>query len=352
VEELNMTGRYVHRYLSLLSWSLLVIGSQSFLGRRTPFHSRKINISFQGNRHIMAFSSKQSANDLFAPTQQNIKKKKKNKYAEFSKVEKVEQDPFEALVQESEEKLKELEDEKNKPKNYVKPSPVASKPLEFPNNKDIDPYDPTSFGYIEIGTILNPHGVHGWTKVQGCTDFPERLTRAGMLLHMKPVRKRAPRKVTLASGKLIGLDSFLIQLQGVYNRTEAQKLKGATLYYATQEDTVVADDDFLVSDLVGLEVFLDDDTLVGTVDGIVLAEEMCAIPGLGHDMLEVRIASNGNKPGVPKDLVLIPLVPEIVPKIDLSEKIIVVDPPTGLLDLTYIREEKVRIKGFLPPAKD
>jgi ribosomal 30S subunit maturation factor RimM len=109
----------------------------------------------------------------------------------------------------------------------------------------------------------------------------------------------------------------------------------------------------LVSDLVGLEVFLDNDTLVGTVNGIVLAEERCAIPGLGHGMLEVAtIASAGNKPGVPNYLVLIPLVTEIVPKIDLSKQIIVIDPPAGLLDLTYIREEKVRIKVFLPPAKD
>jgi ribosomal 30S subunit maturation factor RimM len=180
-----------------------------------------------------------------------------------------------------------------------------------------------------------------------------------MLLHMKPLRKRAPRKVTLAGGKLIGTDSFLIQLQGSYNRTEAQKLKGATLYYATQQDTVVEEnDDMLVSDMVGLEVFMmdeDDETklLVGTVAGIVLAEEMCAIPGLGHDMLEIAIAtSDGNKPGIQKNLVMIPLVPEIVPKIDLVEKVIFIVPPSGLLDLTYIREEKVRIKGFLPPAKD
>jgi hypothetical protein len=70
-------------------------------------------------------------------------------------------------------------------------------------------------------------------------------------------------------------------------------------------------------------------------------------------MLEIAIVtSNGNKPGIPKDLVMIPLVPEIVPKIDLAEKVILINPPSGLLDLTYIREEKVRIKGFLPPAKD
>jgi 16S rRNA processing protein RimM len=277
------------------------------------------------------------------------RRKKENKYAQFSQADKVQQDPFEALVQESEQKLKELE-KQAQPQIRELPFPDTAR-LDFPNNKDIDPYDPTTFGYIEIGTILGPHGVHGWTKVQGCTDFPERLTRAGMLLHIKPLSKRAPRKVILASGKMVGTDSFLIQLQGSYDRAAAENLKGATLFYATQQDPVAHDDAFLVSDLVGLEVFLEDDQFVGTVRGVVLAEEMCAIPGLGHDMMEVEVASSivDRKPKV---LVLVPLVPEIVPKIDLSGKTIVIKPPPGLLNLTYKREEKVRIKGFLPPARD
>lgn len=295
--------------------------------------------------------------DLFASPNQEKRKKKKNKYAKFSKTDDKTKDPFEALIQESEEKMKDLERvEHSKKIKQIPVSSEAAKPLEFPNNKDIDPYDPASFGYIEIGTITGPHGVHGWTKVQGCTDFPERLTKPGMLLHMKSIRKRAPRKVTLAAGKMIGVDAFLIQLQGIYNRTEAQNLKGATLYYATQQDTVVQEDDLLLSDLVGLEVYTTDDIFVGTIDGIVLAEEMCAVPGLGQDMLEVSIPKSKKTKtttrSIPNDLVLIPLVPEIVPKVDLEGKKVYIDPPKGLLDLTYIREEKVVIKGLLMPADE
>ena len=299
-----------------------------------------------------------SPEDLFASPTQNTKKKKKNKYEKFSNTDKIEKDPLDQLLEESEEKVKAIEKEKAGKRIKVVPvSPEAGKRLEFPNNKDINPYDPTTFGYVEIGTVQGAHGVHGWVKVQGCTDFPERLTKPGMVLHLKPVRKRAPRKTILAAGKETGIDAFLVQFQGVYNRTEAEKLKSATIYYATQQDTVVQEDDLIVSDLVGLEVYTEEeDRLVGTVIGIVLAEEMCAIPGLGQDMLEVAIHKpKSEQPTgrpVPDDLVLIPFVPEIVPKVDLKEKIIVIDPPAGLLDLTYIREEKVVIKGLLPPAKD
>mmetsp|Transcript_8246 Transcript_8246/g.24365 ORF Transcript_8246/g.24365 Transcript_8246/m.24365 type:complete len:389 (+) Transcript_8246:298-1464(+) len=293
------------------------------------------------------------------------RKKKKNKYAKFSKADKTELDPFEALIKESEEKLKSIETEKQQQQqpDPLPPPPEGSlKTLEFPNNNDINPYDPTTFGFVEIGSVVGPHGVHGWVKVQGCTDFPERLTRAGMPLHMKSARKRAPRKVTLAAGKFLGDDQFLIQLQGFYNRTASQTLKGSTLYYATQQDTVEREDDeIILSELIGLSVYRTategdgEQFLVGTILGVVLAEEMCAIPGLLHDQIEVGVARNAGeaeKPGSPQDLLLIPLVPEIVPKIDLENQMILVDPPKGLLDLTYVREEKVKIKGLLAPAKE
>ena len=88
---------------------------------------------------------------------------------------------------------------------------------------------------------------------------------------------------------------------------------------------------------------------VGTVGGVVLAEEMCSIPGLGQDLLEVILPRG--RLGIPSwrdEMVLIPLVPSIVPTIDIERRILYIDPPSGLLDLTYVKEENVRIKGFLP----
>lgn len=304
--------------------------------------------------------SQGSSADQQPPRQE--KRKKKNKYSEFSNTDALDRDPMEALIAESQEKLSELEQEQSQRQkqkqslnNHVDTIATLSR-IDFPDAKTagFDPYNPVTFGFVEIGQILGPHGVHGWVKVKGYTDFPERLTQSGMLLHVKPVNKRAPRRVTLASGKAIGTDSFLIQLQDCYSRGDAENLKGGTIFYATQQDPVShEEDEFLVSDLVGLQVFLQEDKnyLVGTVQAIVLAEEMCSIPGLGHDMLEVVIAAKSQGPNKSDALVLIPLVPEIVPIVDLAGRVIFIDPPTGLLDLTYVREEKVRIKGLLAPAK-
>ncbi len=349
-------------FLFLGSLLLACLRVQGFMVNICP----KQTFSGVRTRLCKARKDKQSTTMEAPNTNNNKRKKKKNKYANFSKADKIELDPLEALVQESEQKLQSMEQEKEqaqKAKRETLPPPPdgSTKKLEFPNNEDIDPYDPTTFGFVEIGTIMGPHGVHGWVKVKGSTDFPERLTRAGMPLHMKAARKRAPRKVSLAAGKFLGDDQFLVQLQGYYNRGESQTLKGSTLYYATQQDSIKEEDDIVLSELVGLSVYKipdeeDNETekrLVGTILGVVLAEEMCAIPGLLHDQIEVGVTRGTSDPeGSPQDLLLIPLVPEIVPKIDLENQMILVDPPAGLLDLTYVREEKIKIKGLLAPGKE
>ena len=369
------------------------------------FIRRRVNLGVL----LMAKKPYSSSDSLFAgsPLSPRKKNKKKNKYAKFSKVEKT-KDPLELLVEESEQKLKSILERKELDPLRRQEQAIVEQGgkilteedeemmrLQFPNTTEINPYDATSFGYVPIGTIIGPHGVHGWTKVQAETDFPERLTKAGMILHLKPPRRRAPRKVILATGKQVETNVFLIQLQGVYNRTAATKLKGAELYYATQQDTLVKKEEgeMLISDYVGLKVYkrqkqssdnstdqYDDDKkskrqLVGEVLGVVLGEEMCSIPGLVHDQLEIQIKTddeiqndssdqerNSNETDgskrrrmrrhPPPKLVLIPMVPEIITKVDLEEQSVFIDPPAGLLDLTYEREEKVKIKGLLAPASD
>ena len=137
------------------------------------------------------------------------------------------------------------------------------------------------------------------------------------------------------------------------------------MYYATQQDTIIQEDnDVLVPELIGLSVYriniesgAEKESLVGTVSGVVPADELCAIPGLLHDQLEVKVArekseSEHKSPRrSTQNLLLIPMVPEIVIKINLEDGNIIIDPPSGLLDLTFVREEKVRIKGLLPPAR-
>ena len=224
----------------------------------------------------------------------------------------------------------------------------------------LQPYDPQTFGYLEIGSVIGAHGVHGWLKVRCTTDFPlERLCTAG-IRHLKGANKRAPRQIVLLQGKHRLDDEYLVLLDQIDSRDAAQKLRGALLYVREeQKDAAEIDqDEYLVSDLVGLDVFLesggseDAKQFVGIVGGVVFAEDLCSIPGLGHDYLEIILPRGvGGTRSFRDEMVLIPMVPQLVPRVDIEGRMIHIDPPGGLLDLTYVREEKARIKGFLPAAK-
>lgn len=313
-----------------------------------------------------------------------MRRKKKNKYSNFSKTDKLDVDPFTSLISESEEKNKKLLNEKKLKKNkrvdlsieeqeVMKSEKRERNKREFPDNKQIDPYDPSTYGYVELGTIIGPHGVYGLMKISAVTDFPERLCKPG-IRHLKVPNRRSPREIRLLEGRHRIDNEYLIKLESIGDRNEALKLRGSKLY-ARQEERPeeLGKDEYLVSDLVECEVYLvtgygeesedhDDNVqntagkgkslggkFVGVVKGVVLAEEMCAIPGLGQDLLEIVLPRGKNgSPSWRDEYVLVPMVPNIVPTVDIERKLLYIDPPIGLLDLTYVQEDNVRIKGFLP----
>ncbi len=352
------------------------------------------------------FSLNDVPNDPFADfdnkSTNTKRRKKKNKYANFSKTDKRQNDPFEALITESKEKNKNINNEIAKKKNKkveLDEETLQAMKMEtrdrnkrfFPDNRTIDPYDPTTYGYTELGTILGAHGVHGLLKISAVTEFPERLCKPG-IRHIKAPSRRSPREIRLLEGRIRLKNEYLIKLEGVSDRNEALKLRNSVLFARQEERPEELDkDDFLVSELVGIDVYLvtgygeddiDDDgedeadadaedededeiasevhnddkkcnsvsgKFVGTVRGVVLAEEMCSTPGLGQDLLEIVLPRGRNgTPSWKDEMILIPFVPSIVPTVDIEQQMIYIDPPNGLLDLKYIKEENVRIKGFLP----
>ena len=336
-------------------------------------------------------------------TANDAPKKKKNKYANFSKADGLALDPMDALISESRSKLKELQSKSNTRRRKNDSNKVTSleavddllaaagiafdddqdidardEPRErnkrqFPDTTSIDPYDPTTYGYVELGTIVGAHGVRGLMKLASITDFSEqRLCKPGTR-HLKLPDRRSPREVQLVEGRPMRSDAetagsdvsptYLIRLENVDDREQALKMRGCVLYALEGErvDDFLEPDEYIVSDLVGMNVFLDDgddehkgksfeELFVGNVKGVVLGSDMCATPGLGQDLLEVVLPKRlGSDPG--EDLVLLPFVPEIVMRVDLDEKMVSVRPPGGLFDLSYRRETKVRIKGLLPAAR-
>jgi ribosomal 30S subunit maturation factor RimM len=102
-----------------------------------------------------------------------------------------------------------------------------------------------------------------------------------------------------------------------------------------------------------MNILDDSHKYVGIVGGVVFSDDISSIPGLGHDYLEIIIPRGiGGGASFRDEMVLIPMVPQLVPEVDVPSRRVYIDPPAGLLDLTYVRDEKTRIKGLLPPSTD
>lgn len=132
------------------------------------------------------------------------------------------------------------------------------------------------------------------------------------------------------------------------------------MYVPSDDRPKLHDDEYLARDLFGLSCYVlqaagesgsDERSKVkiGIVNGVIPPDELADnsfAAQFMHPMLEVRKLPS-------KELCLVPLVPQIVPVINLEEDYIEINPPPGLLDLSYEEKKKrVTIRGFLPANVD
>jgi len=284
-------------------------------------------------------------------------RKHKNKY---SKRDTNDLDPFEQQL-----KISKQEEEKRQKKNMEETreeerqrirleDPVRERgKIMFPSEEDIDPYDPTTFGFIQVGEVMGAHGIKGEVKVRTNTDFgPERLCQPG-IKHIQQPGRRYPREIELQSGRQQVDEVYIVKFKGITNRELAQDLKKYQLFVKEQEEVNLDEGEFMVQELVGLKVYLSEDIskCVGTIAGLVLAEDLSSVPGMS-DLLEVEYEVEEDDPGsycATKTMsCLIPFVKEIVPYVDIQEGKVMITPPPGLLDLAVVKKEKVFIRGYLP----
>lgn len=159
---------------------------------------------------------------------------------------------------------------------------------------------------IEIGGVARAHGIRG--EVVIVTHDPASRTLASAA---RIFIAGAPRRVLAARGTHRG---WLVALEGVATRTEAEALRGRPVEVERAELDLEAGD-VLLHDLVGCAVRLPD----GAPWGVVAAID--TVPGGLQDRLVIHDG--------PVERML-PLVDAFVTSIDLDARVITVDPPEGL----------------------
>jgi 16S rRNA processing protein RimM len=165
---------------------------------------------------------------------------------------------------------------------------------------------------VVVGRIGRPHGIKGWLTVEVRTDDPEGRLAPGMTVRTDPA---AAGPLTIADGR-VHSGRLLLMFEGYDERGAAERLRGVLLVADVDPDERPADpDEYFDHQLVGLAVRALDGTAVGEVS------EVLHLPG--QDVLAVTRPDEAE--------VLVPFVREMVPTVDLDTRVVVIDPPPGLL---------------------
>ncbi len=165
---------------------------------------------------------------------------------------------------------------------------------------------------ISIGKILNFHGIKGEVKLGYTKGKEEQLQSINVVY-----AKKANESIQLTIETIRFHKGFaIVKFKELNSINEVMELKGSIIY--TGKDVVsneLREDEFLASDLKGLEVFDTNGLKLGYVTGV---SENGAT-----DLLSVKIRDNSTH--------LVPFVKELVPLVDIENKKIVVKNIDGLI---------------------
>ena len=121
---------------------------------------------------------------------------------------------------------------------------------------------------VVIGQALGPHGVRGLVKIRPLTDYPERFFSMETLRFYCKGELRgsyAVREMRLLESKGV----FLASLEGVDDMDAAESLRGSTVEILPEERVPLPENEFWISDLVGLEALDENGTRLGLVRDVV-----------------------------------------------------------------------------------
>jgi len=173
--------------------------------------------------------------------------------------------------------------------------------------------------WLVVGLITSCHGIFGQVKVKSLSDFEERFIIPGIRWIQK--ENETPSKIELLSGyKQPGKATFVVKLQGINTRNDAEKLKKFKILVKTDKLPKLNNEEFHLLELINLEVKTLENAELKIIGKVINLENE------QNNLLVIELFKNQKK-------VLIPFVKEIVPLVDIKNNFLIINPPNGLLEL-------------------
>ncbi len=168
--------------------------------------------------------------------------------------------------------------------------------------------------YLNVGKIVNTHGIRGEVRVISQTDFPELRYKKGAKLTLFQEGKQ-PLKLTIASHRK-HKNFDLLTFEGYLTINDVEKFRDGILKVSEYDLTDLEENEYYYYEIIGLNVLDENGELLGTIKEILS-------PGAN----DVWVVQRKEK----KDA-LIPYIDSVVKEIDLDANEVHVEIPEGLLD--------------------
>lgn len=166
---------------------------------------------------------------------------------------------------------------------------------------------------LEVGKILNTHGLRGEVKVAAWTDAPE-VFEDLTTVYIKKKNEYIP--LTVGNIKY-QKNNLIVKFKELSDINEAEPLKNQILFAERSDLGELEDGVYYIADLIGITVTKEDGEILGKIKDV-----------MQTGANDIYVVSREGK----KDL-LIPVLPDVVLSVDIAEKKAVVRLLEGLEDL-------------------
>ena len=165
--------------------------------------------------------------------------------------------------------------------------------------------------YLEIGQIVNTFGIKGMVKIKPFTDDINRFDR---LKKIYISNKNGKKEYQIQEVKY-HKSMVLMKLEGVDTPEQADLLRQSYLLVDRADEEPLEEGVYYIVDLLGLEVYTDDNKLLGKVEDIF---------NTGSNDIYVVKDEMGKQ-------ILLPGIPDVLKNVDLEKGIITVHLIPGLI---------------------
>lgn len=161
---------------------------------------------------------------------------------------------------------------------------------------------------IEIGKIVNTHGIKGEVKVQPWCDDPAMFDEFdALIIDNKPYNVLKNR---------FHKNCEIVQFEGINNIDDAELLRNKVVY-VNRDEIKVPEGRHFISDIIGLLVKEESGRVLGIVDDIIKTGS--------NDVYILKDTFN-------KKQILIPVIDQVVKEINIEQGYILVELMKGLID--------------------